>query len=145
MSNIVRWGPMRQMMSMRDMMDNMLQDFYDRPFGLREMGFPNLVMVQTENEVIIKATLPGIKPDDLQLSVTGETLTMRGEIKQEEEYKEATYHIRERNYGSFSRSITLPVPVIADQAKAEFENGVLTLTLPKAEEVRPKTITVKAK
>jgi HSP20 family protein len=145
MSNMIRWEPMRQMMSMRNMMDNMMQDLYERPFGLSEMGFPTVDLVQTEEAVIIKATLPGIKPDDLQLSVTGETLTMRGEIRQEEEYKEATYHIRERNYGTFSRSITLPVQVVSDQAKAEFENGVLTLTLPKAEEIRPKTITVKAK
>jgi HSP20 family protein len=102
-------------------------------------------MIQTEDDVIVKATLPGVKPEDLQLSVTGEVLTLRGEIKQEEEVKDATYHLKERSYGSFSRSISLPAQVVADKAKAEFENGVLTLVLPKAEEVRPKSISVKVK
>jgi len=70
---------------------------------------------------------------------------LRGEVKQDSEVKEANYHLKERSFGSFSRSVSLPVPVVADKAKAEFENGVLTLVLPKAEEVKPKTITVKAK
>jgi HSP20 family protein len=145
MANLMRFEPVRQMLSMREMMDRMLQDIYDQPSGFREGGFPVLDMIQTEDDVIVKATLPGVKPEDLQLSVTGEVLTLRGEIKQEEEVKDATYHLKERSYGSFSRSISLPAQVVADKAKAEFENGVLTLVLPKAEEVRPKSISVKVK
>jgi HSP20 family protein len=93
----------------------------------------------------VKATLPGVKADDIKISVTGDVLTIRGEVKHEEEVKNAAYHLRERSYGSFSRSIPLPTSVVADRAHAEFEDGVLTLRLPKAEEVRPKTIAVKAK
>ena len=102
-------------------------------------------MYQTDNDVIVKATLPGFKPEEIHIAVTGDTLTLRGESSGESEAKEATYHLRERRYGAFSRSLRLPSPVEADKARAEFESGVLTLTLPKAEEVKPKTIAIKAK
>ena len=81
----------------------------------------------------------------MNISVTGEVLAIKGEVKQEEETKEKAYHIREQRWGAFERTIMLPTDVIADKAKADFENGILTISLPKAEEVRPKTITVKAK
>jgi HSP20 family protein len=93
----------------------------------------------------MKATLPGLKAEDVQISVTGDTLTLRGETKQEAEKKEATYHLRERRYGTFERTIRLPTDVMTDKAKAEFEDGILTVTLPKAETVKPKTISIKAK
>jgi HSP20 family protein len=94
---------------------------------------------------VVKMWLPGVKPEDIQVSVTNGVLTIRGEVKEEKEEKEKTYHLRERRYGSFSRSVSLPNDVSADKADADFENGVLTLTLPKAEEAKAKTITVKAK
>jgi len=81
----------------------------------------------------------------VQINVTGEVLTLKGEINQEEEKKEKAYHIREQRFGSFERSVVLPTDVVADKAKAEFENGILTITLPKAEDVKPRTINVKAK
>ena len=81
----------------------------------------------------------------MQINVTGDVLTLKGEARQEEERKESSWHIREQRFGSFERSIVLPTDVKSDQAEAEFENGILTITLPKAEEVKPKTITVKAK
>jgi HSP20 family protein len=77
--------------------------------------------------------------------VTGDVLTIRGEAQQEEEKKDHAWHIREHHFGSFERSVALPVNVVSDRATAEFEDGVLTITLPKAEEVKPKTITIKAK
>jgi HSP20 family protein len=102
-------------------------------------------MYQTDDEVVVKASLPGFKVDEVQINVTGDVLTLRGEMKQEEEKKERAWHIREHRWGSFERSIALPTEVTADKAVADFENGILTITLPKAEEVKPKTITVKAK
>jgi HSP20 family protein len=104
-----------------------------------------LDVAQTDNDVIVKASMPGVKPDDIHISVTGDVLSLRGEVKEEKVADEASYHLRERRYGSFSRTVSLPTSVVADKAKAEFENGVLTLTLPKAEEHKPKTITVRAK
>jgi HSP20 family protein len=86
-----------------------------------------------------------VRPEDISLSVTGDVLTLRGPMSEEKEAKEPTDYVRERRVGELSRSLPFPASVVADQARAEFENGVLTLTLPKAEEVTPKAITVKAK
>lgn len=106
---------------------------------------PVIDMYQTDDDVVVKATLPGIKASDVQISVTVDMLTLKGELKEKEEVKEKAYHIREHRYGSFERTFSLPTDVVADKAKAEFEDGILTITLPKAEEAKPKTITVKAK
>jgi HSP20 family protein len=86
--------------------------------------------------------LPGIKPEDVQLTVHGDMVTIRGETKSEEEKKGEHYHLRELRYGQFQRTVRLSTPVIADKAQAQFENGVLTLTLPKAEEAKPKQIKI---
>jgi HSP20 family protein len=102
-------------------------------------------MYQTDDEIVVKGSLPGIKADDISITITGDALTIRGEVKEQQSKDEASYHLRERRFGSFSRTIPLPTVVVADKAKADFENGILTLTLPKAEELKPKTITVKAK
>jgi HSP20 family protein len=146
MTNLVRWEPFREMLTLREMMDRMIDEVFERPFGVTFAGqVPAIDMYQTDNEVVVKAALPGVKADDVQISVTGDVLTIKGEIKQEEEQKGRSYHIREHRWGAFERSIILPTAVVADKARAEFENGILTITLPKAEEVRSKTITVKAK
>lgn len=146
MSNIKRWEPFRDFVSVRRDMDRLMDEFFSSPRTMQSSwGLPMIDMYQTDDEVIVKATLPGLDPEDLDIQITGETLTIRGEIKQEEIQEEATYHIREHQYRTFSRSITLPVMVEADKAIAEMKNGVLTLTLPKAEETKPKVISVKAK
>jgi HSP20 family protein len=146
MANMTRWEPFRELLSMRDTMDRFFGDAFLRTaegYGL-ETGL-RVDMMQTEDEVIVKASLPGVKPEDIHISVTGDVLTLKGEVREEKTTDQAAYHLRERRYGAFARSLSLPVDVVADQAKAEFENGVLTLTLPKAEEHKPKTITVKAR
>jgi HSP20 family protein len=102
-------------------------------------------MYETDEAVVVKSGVPGVDPGDIDISVTADTLTIKGETKAEEEVEEESYVHRERRYGAFSRSLTIPVPIQADKAEAEFEDGVLTLTLPKAEEVKPKAIKVKAK
>ena len=146
MANLIRWDPMREMSEVRNMMDRAFDDFFSRsPVSYDGMGSIEVNMLQTDNDIVVEASIPGVKPEDINISVTGDTLTLRGEMKEDEEYKEANYHIKEMRHGSFSRTMPLPVKVNSDKAKAEFENGVLKLTLPKAEEVKPKTITVKAK
>jgi len=134
------------MISLREAMDRLFNDAFTRPldFGLSWQA-PAIDMYQTDDDVIVKATLPGTKAEDVQISVTGDRLTIKGEFKEKGEVKEKAYHIREHRYGSFERTLSLPTDIIADKAKAEFEDGILTVTLPKAEEVKPKTITVKAK
>jgi HSP20 family protein len=148
MSNLIRWEPGREIVSLRDAMDRLFNDAFTRPWsmggGLRG-GLPPVDMWQDNNSVFMKASLPGLKSEDVQISVTGDMLTLRGEYKQNEEHKEESYHMRENVYGSFERSILLPAPVEADKAKAEFEDGILSITLPKSEQARPKTITVNPK
>jgi len=144
----MRWEPAREMMSLREAMDRLFEDAFTRPFSLRERdgwSVPAIDMYQTDNEVVVKAALPGIKADEVQINVSGDVLSLKGEMKHEEEKKDKAWHIHEQRWGSFERSVSLPTSVVAEKAKAEFENGVLTITLPKAEEVKPKTITVKAK
>jgi len=154
MSNLTRWEPTREMMTLREAMDRLFDDAFTRPFSLTREGgstwsSPAIDMFQTDNEVVVKAALPGIKADEVQINVTGDTtapvVTIRGETKHEEEKKDKSWHIREHRWGAFERSVRLPTGVISDKAKADFDNGILTITLPKSEAVKPKTITVKAK
>jgi HSP20 family protein len=147
MSNLIRWEPAREMMTLRDAMDRLFDDAFTRPLRLNDghWSIPAVDMYQTDNEIVVKAAIPGVKTDDVQINVTGEVLTIKGETKEKEEVKEKVYHLREQRWGVFERTIALPTDVIADKAKAEFENGILTITLPKAEEVRPKSITIKTK
>jgi len=146
MSNLIRWEPMREMMTLREAMDRLFDDAFTRPVGISGVSaMPAIDMYQTDDEVVVKATLPGLKAEDVNITVTGETLTLRGEYKQENEQKETTYHIREQRSGSFERSLFLPTDVKSEKAKADFENGILTITMPIAEEVKPKSITIKAK
>jgi HSP20 family protein len=150
MSNLTRWEPDHEMMTLREAMNRLFDDAFTRPFSLMREGgsgwsSPAIDMYQTNNEVVLKAALPGIKADEVQLNISGDVLTIKGETKHEEEKKDKSWHIREHRWGAFERSVTLPTGVISDQAKADFENGILTITLPKAAEAKPKTINVKAK
>jgi HSP20 family protein len=149
MSNLIRWQPVREMVTLRDAMDRLFDEAFTRPWGLTDGGrlaaAPSVDMFETENDVVIKAVLPGMKAEDVDINVTGEMLTIKGETKEKNEIKEKAYHIREQRWGSFERSLVMPTTVLSDKAKAEFEDGILTITLPKAEQVKPKTITVKAK
>jgi len=148
MSSLIRWEPFREMSSLRDVIDRMFDEGFARPFSSAVFdgsGAPTMDLYQTDEEVVVKAALPGVKAEDVQISVTNGVLSIRGEVREDKEEKGHTYHIRERRVGSFQRSVALPTEVNVDKARAEFEDGILQLTLPKAEQVKPKTITVKAK
>ena len=147
MSNLTRWEPVREMMTLREAMDRLFDDAFTSPINLRDGGWsaPAVDMYQTDDEVVVKAALPGFKTDEVQINVTGDVLTIRGEMKHEDEKKDKAWHIREQRWSSFERSVALPTAIVPDRAEASFENGILTITFPKAEEVKPKTISVKAK
>lgn len=146
MSNLIRFEPMRDMITLREAMDRLFNDAFTPSVGATGgWQAPAVDLYQTDDEVVVKASLPGMKSDDVQISITGDMLSLKGEFRQEEEKKERAYHLREQRYGVFERTFALPTAVVSDKAKAEFENGILTITLPKAEEVKPKMITVKAK
>jgi HSP20 family protein len=143
--SIDRWDPFREAISLRDAMNSLLQDSFVRPGGVpAQSGVSALALDvgETENEFVIKAALPGVKPEDVQITVHGDTLNIRGESKIEEEKKNEHWHLRERRHGVFQRSLSLSAPVDSDKARAEFEHGVLTLTLPKSEAAKPRQIKV---
>jgi len=147
MANIIRWEPFNELVSLRDAMDRLFEESIIRPRGLIEAVTDGLAvdMSESKDEVIVKASVPGVKPEDIDVSVTGDVLTIKGEFKQEENVEKENFIRRERRYGSFSRSLALPTAVDVDKAVAEFENGVLKLRLPKSEEVKPKSIEIKRK
>lgn len=125
-------------------MDRLFQESFIRPttrFLAKESAMP-FDIHETGNEVVVTASLPGIKPEDVEITITGDLLTIKGEVKADQTVKQEDYILQERRYGTFCRSVTIVMPVVADKAEAKFEHGVLTLTLPKAEEVKPKQIKV---
>jgi HSP20 family protein len=147
--SLSRWNPASEMVSLREAMDRLLGESFIRPWSNLGTFFGGealaLDMYETENEVVVEATVPGVKPEEIDVQITGNTLTIKGERKEEKKEKKASYIYQERSFGSFSRSVTLPTDVDVNKAAAEFEHGVLTLTLPKSETVKPKTIKIKSK
>lgn len=146
MSNLTRWEQVRDMMSLREAMDQLFDDVFTRPLSVSgASASPAIDLYQTEDDVFVKAAIPGLNPEEVDITVSDETLTLRGKYKQETEQKDTNYHIREHRSGSFQRTILLPSNVQANKVEAEFENGVLTIKIPTSEEVQPKSILIKAK
>jgi HSP20 family protein len=149
MSSLMRWDPFRDTLSLRNAMDRLFEDSFVTPhvgwIAPTSAAGMALDVYETKEQVVIKAALPGVKPEETEVTITGDTLTIRGESKEENEIKEENYIRKERHFGSFARSVTLPTGLEADKAEATFENGVLTLKIPKSEQVKPKSIKVKAK
>ena len=148
MSKLVRWDPVREMLSLRDSMDRFLEEpFFQNPrlWERSMMTEWNLALglAEEDDAYVVTATLPGIAPEDVEITLTDNVLTIQGEISKDEAIDEQKYHIRERRFGRFVRSVTLPNAVAADQVEAVSENGVLKLTLPKTEEVKPKRIEIR--
>lgn len=149
MSRIVRWDPIREVASMRNQMDRLMADVFNAPATWQNdeyAGYMRLALDVSENDenYTVHASVPGMNPDDLDISFTENTLTIKGESKDERVDENEKWHLRERRFGSFMRTISLPTMINADAIEANFDNGVLTLTLPKAEEVKPRRISIKA-
>jgi HSP20 family protein len=148
MSSLVRWEPFREMVTLRDAMDHLFEDSFTAPHSwTQNWAGTNLALdvYETKDDVVVKATLPGVKPEEVEITITGDVLTIRGQATEEKQVKDQNYIHRERRYGSFERTVRLPDGLKSDKADAEFENGVLTLRLPKSEESKPKTIKISAK
>ena len=144
-----RWHPFTDLMSLRQAMDRLFEDSFVRPsralVGIGEVGAPAPDIYQAPDEIVVKGVLPGLKPEDVSIDITGDTLTIKGESKVEQEIKREDYLYRERRYGAFSRTVILPGGLRSNKAEATMEDSVVTLTIPKAEEVKPKAISIKAK
>lgn len=139
------WDPFREAISLGDAMNELLRESFVRPGGLLSQDGAAVIPLDVSeagDEFTIRASLPGIKPEDMQITVQGDTLTIRGEGRSEEERKGERWLLRERRCGSFQRSVTLGTPVDSEKAQARFENGVLTLTLPKSAGTRPRSIRI---
>lgn len=149
MTTLVRWEPFREMMTMRRDMDRLFDSFFNTPSLWRENGDGSMSLAldvaEQDDKFLVKASIPGVAPEDIDISLSDNVLTIKGESRQETEKEGEKYHLRERRFGSFMRSLTLPNTVKGDEVEATYEDGVLTLAIPKAEEVKPKKIEVVAK
>lgn len=140
------WRPFKELPALREEMDKLWSRFFGErslmePFG--KGWAPSLDVSQTKDNIVVKAEIPGMDSKDIDISLSGGVLTLKGEKKQEKEEKDENYYFAERSYGAFSRSIQLPQEVQTDKIKASYKNGVLTINLPKSEEAKAKEVKIK--
>ncbi len=146
MAKLVRWNPFQEMLRMRDTMDR----FFEEPWFESAPAFSGWMTVpldvsETDEAFRVKVSIPGVNPDDLEITYRDHLLTIKGEIQEVTEEEEGRYHMRERRYGAFSRTVSLPSAIDDSRIEATYEAGVLTLRLPKSEEAKPKRITVRSR
>jgi len=142
---IVRWDPFRELQSMQDRMNRIFGDVYarrgDDDVMARGDWMPLVDIYENDrHELLIKAEMPGMKREDIDIKVENNTLTIRGERRRESEVREEQYHRVERSYGSFSRSFSLPSTIDSEKVSAEYKDGVLTVLLPTREEAKPRQV-----
>lgn len=143
---LVPWRPFGELTALRREMDRLFERFFGEELPSLELPraewMPRLDMTETKDNIVVKADIPGLEPKDLDVSLVGDTLTIKGEKKEERAEKDEHRHLVERRYGAFSRMVRLPAAVAPDKIKASFKNGVLTITLPKTEEAKQKAIPI---
>lgn len=143
---IVRREPYRDLMTSQREFERLFKEAFTPFVGEGELSTrtwaPPVDIYETENDIVLKAELPGIDPKDVEVKVEDNTLYLKGERKFEKEVMNENYHRVERSYGCFARSFSLPNSISAEKVKAEYKDGLLTLTLPKREEAKPKTIKI---
>lgn len=145
MFEIMPLSARRELEALRREMDRLWESFFGERTALEpsETWFPALDVTETKDNIVVKAELPGVDPKKVEISLSGNVLTIKGEKKQEKEEKEENYHLVERRYGSFLRSIRLPVEVQEDKIEASYKNGILKVVLPKSEKAKKKEIKIK--
>jgi HSP20 family protein len=144
MTIVRRPSPFGELMSLRSAMDRLFEDSFVRPFGgsYDQVGTLPLDVTSTKDALIVEAAMPGIKPEDVEITVENGTLTIRGENREERKEGEGENLVREIRRSSVYRSVTLPSGLEADKATASFEHGMLKLSIPKAEQVKPRQIRI---
>ena len=146
---IIRWSPIRELEEMRRNLDKLFGE-YGEPVarqhtiskGAPASMVPRMDIFERGGEIVIRADLPGIEKDQIDLSITKETLTLKAEAKKEEEIRPEDYYMQERNYGTYIRTVQLPQDIDSAKAKASYKNGVLEMTFPKREEAKAAEIKV---
>ncbi len=147
MTLIRRRSPFDELFALSRVMDRFLDEDAGRPRTWRAVfagADPALDVVTTPEDVVVTASLPGWKPEDVDITLTGTTLTISGETKDEQRRQDQSWVVNEIRRGSFSRTLELPDGLLGDRATASFENGLLTLRIPKAEEIKPRQIKISA-
>lgn len=144
MRTITRWNPTREALDLFNEFERLFDRAYRGSVDTPTTWGLALDVIEQDEHFIVKTSVPGINPDDLNITLEDNVLTIQGETQSEETANEGKYHLRERRYGSFGRTLRFPVAVNADAVEANYHNGVLSLTVPKAEEVKPKRIAIKA-
>jgi HSP20 family protein len=143
---IVRWEPFRDLLATQRDFDRLFREAFSPVFGEGEISTrtwaPPVDIYETDNDIVVKTELPGVDPKDVEVKVEDNTLYLKGERKFEREVNDENYHRVERSYGTFARSFSLPNSIDSEKVKAEYKDGVLTLTMPKREEAKPKTIKI---
>jgi HSP20 family protein len=142
---LIRWEPSEGLSALRREMDHLLEDFFGKgPFHLGDAGTfsPSVEVADTKDAVVVKAQVPGVTQEQLQVNITNDAITLKGEMKEEEKKEEKAYYRRELRYGSFVRTIPLPVAVQSEKATAKLKDGVLEVTIPKSEQAKVKTIPI---
>ncbi len=143
---LVRWKPMRDMFEMQRDLNRAFSEFFGQPGTAVDTWerdwVPAVDVFEKDNEINLKAELPGLTKDDVDISIENNTLTISGEKKRESEVKDDNYHRVERSYGRFQRSFTLPQTIDAKNVKASFKDGILSVKLGKKEEAKPKKIDI---
>lgn len=142
---IERWEPARELATLRDLVNRILEETWTRfgrlPTTLEVFG-PPIDLSETDNEIVVRAAVPGLKPEDLEVSIDDGLLTIRGETREEKKEEGARYHYQELRWGRFERSVRLPAPVDESRAEAKLEHGILTVRLPKAQPSARRTIKI---
>lgn len=146
MNDSPRFDPFADLSALRDAMRQLLDEGWLGPRDLLPSALASILVpvdvLDSGPDIVVRAAMPGVTAKHLKITLSGNTLTLKGEIETEIQFEEATYLRRERRASAYTRSLALPVAVEADSAQAAFHDGVLTLTLPKDEKIRPKTIRV---
>lgn len=139
---LVRFNPYREVATMRRALDRLVENGVEPAEYAKAEWALALDVIERDSEYLVKASLPGVKQEDVEITFNKGVLTVRGEIKEESDTEKGQVHLRERRYGSFVRSITLPASIDADAIQAHYQDGVLSLHLPKAAEAKPRRIAV---
>jgi len=143
--SLVRWDPFRDLEALQEDVSRLFQESISRPrreAPAARVWAPAVDVVEDQDKILVKAELPGIKKEDIDIELTGDTLTVRGERKFESEEKKENYVRVERTYGRFQRTFTIGIPVKADGVKAAYKDGILEVTIPKSEQTKPKKVDI---
>jgi HSP20 family protein len=148
---IDKWSPLKELEDMRRDMDRLFDEF-TKPARRRRIWpkseglvIPSIDLYDKKTDIVVKIELPGVRREDIDLTITKDTLMLKGEIKKDDDVQEEDYYISERMFGSFSRTVALPCEVESEKAQATMNNGLLEIVIPKREQARPKEIKIEVK